>query len=241
MRSFFLQSLPLLANLRILTLGLLTLTALSIQAQELPDPTRFEESIQKFEAQDALSQPPEKAIVLTGSSSIMFWNDDAPADLAPITVIPRGFGGSVMNDVLYYLDRVALTYKPRAILLYEGDNDTGRNNIPNDVIMSQFNEIVARIHDELPATRIYILSVKPSVAREATWPVAEELNIRYQQLAAKDPLMHYIDVATPFLKNDGNVMTDIFVDDNLHLNEKGYDIWAAAVKDVLMKHEAKFE
>lgn len=212
-----------------------------LQAQELPDPTRFEDSILRFEAQDKASPPPANAIVLTGSSSIMYWNEDSPSDLAPLTVIPRGFGGSVMNDLLHYLDRVALVYKPRAVLIYEGDNDTGRNNIPNDMIMSQLEQIIGRIHTELPQTRIYVLSVKPSVARVASWPIAQDLNARYKALADSDPLVTYIDVATPFLKADGTVMTDIFVQDNLHLNEKGYDIWAAAIREVLMEHEARYE
>ncbi|KKO09029.1 GDSL-type esterase/lipase family protein [Pseudohongiella sp.] len=208
---------------------------------EQPDPARYEEAIQRFEAMDRQSPPPEDAIVLTGSSSIMFWNEEAPADLAPLTVIPRGFGGSVMYDVLHFLDRVALTYKPRAVLIYEGDNDTGRNNIPNDVIIEQLETVINRIHNELPTARVYVLSVKPSIARQATWPIAQDLNGRYQQVAAGNPLVHYIDVATPFLQADGSVMTDIFVDDNLHLNEKGYDIWAASIREVLMEQEAQYE
>jgi len=215
--------------------------SLQVTAQQLPDPARFEEDIQKFEVQDRATPPPQNAIVLTGSSSIMFWNEEAPADLAPLTVIPRGFGGSVMNDLLHYLDRVALTYQPRAILIYEGDNDTGRNFIPNDAIMAQLQEMIGRIHAQLPQARIYLLSVKPSVLREESWPVALELNERYKALAQGDALVTYIDVATPFLKSDGSVMTDIFVEDNLHLNDKGYDIWAASVREVLMAHEAQYE
>ena len=43
-----------------------------------------------------------------------------------------------MHDVLHYLDRVALTYNPRAILIYEGDNDTGISDpIPNEIILDQ--------------------------------------------------------------------------------------------------------
>lgn len=234
----FLSLLSRLPRLAILTA---CLCGAGLNAQELPDPARYEEAIQRFEAMDRQSPPPANAIVLTGSSSIMFWNEDAPADLAPLTVIPRGFGGSVMNDVLHFLPRVALTYRPRAILIYEGDNDTGRNNIPNDVIIHQLQQIIARIHAELPETRIYVLSVKPSIARQASWPIAQTLNSAYRELAAQDPLVHYIDVATPFLQADGSVMTDIFVEDNLHLNEKGYDIWAASVKQVLMQHEARYE
>ncbi len=213
----------------------------SANAQELPDPARFEEAIQRFEEMDRVNPSPANAIVLTGSSSIMYWNEDAPADLAPLTVIPRGFGGSVMNDVLHFLDRVALTYKPRAVLIYEGDNDTGRNNIPNDIIISQLEQIIARIHTELPETRVYVLSVKPSVARVASWPIAQALNADFKEIAENNALVHYIDVATPFLNADGTVMTDIFVEDNLHLNEKGYAIWAASVREVLMKFEAQYE
>jgi lysophospholipase L1-like esterase len=210
-------------------------------AQELPDPLRFEEAIQRFEAADRTNPPPEGAIVLTGSSSIMFWNHDAPADLAPLTVIARGFGGSVMHDLLHYLDRVVLTYKPRAVLIYEGDNDTGRNNLPNDLIMTHVHQGIERIHAQSPDTRIYLLTVKPSVARVATWPAASELNQRYRALAASDPRIHLIDVATPFLDASGKVLTDIFVEDNLHLNAKGYAIWAATIREVLMAHEAQYE
>ncbi|MBU2097794.1 MAG: G-D-S-L family lipolytic protein [Gammaproteobacteria bacterium] len=231
---------------RLVSAGVMVLLAglsvsASLSAQELPDPTRFEAAIQRFEEADRATPPPANAIVLTGSSSIMYWNEEAPADLAPLSVIPRGFGGSVMNDLLHYLDRVVLAYKPRAVLIYEGDNDTGRNNIPNDIIMSHVQEGIARIHAELPEARIYLLAVKPSVARVATWPTAQALNARYKALADSHPLVTYIDVATPFLQADGTVMTDIFVEDNLHLNDKGYDIWAATIRDVLMAHEAQYE
>ena len=241
MNIFALASAPRLINQTLVLLALMAAGSLPLSAQELPDPTRYEDAILKFEEQDKLSPPPANAIVLTGSSSIMYWNEEAPADLAPLTVIPRGFGGTVMNDVLHHLDRVALVYKPRAILIYEGDNDTGRNNIPNDVIIDQLEQIIARIHTELPETRIYVLAVKPSVLRVASWPIAQELNERYKVIADSDPLVTYIDTATPFLKSDGTVMTDIFVEDNLHLNEKGYDIWAAAVRDVLIRYERAFE
>jgi lysophospholipase L1-like esterase len=146
-----------------------------------------------------------------------------------------------MHDLLHYLDRVVLTYKPRAVLIYEGDNDTGRNNLPNDLIMAHVRQGIERIHAQSPATRIYLLTVKPSVARVATWPAASELNQRYRALAASDPRIHLIDVATPFLDASGKVLTDIFVEDNLHLNAKGYAIWAATIREVLMAHEARYE
>ena len=218
----------------------LSLLAFQVNAQRDIDPTRFEAAIEAFEAKDRMSMPPQGAIVLTGSSSIARWNSQAAAALAPLSVIPRGFGGSVMEDVLYYLDRVALTYKPRAILIYEGDNDTSFH-IPEDKIVGQFEQIVARVHADSAETRIYVLSVKPSIARQDVWPEAQRVSARLNAIAASDPMVYYIDVATPFLKADGTLMTDIFVEDGLHLNDKGNAIWGAAIKAGLMKIEGQFE
>jgi len=222
---------------------LVAFVALSFgRAQSLPDPTRFESAIQAFERADRANPPPSGAIVLTGSSSIARWNDQAAAALAPLTVIPRGFGGSVMGDVLHYLDRVALVYEPRAILIYEGDNDTGSGHpIPKDVILGQLREIIAKTHAALPATRIYVMSVKPSVLRWRYWDLAQDVNAGYREIAAADPLVYYVDVVTPLLQDDGTVMTDIFIADNLHLNPMGNLIWGAAIRAALMPREIRYE
>lgn len=209
-------------------------------AQRDIDPTRWEDAMMRFDEQDRMSPPPENAIVLTGSSSIARWNEQSVAALAPLTVIPRGFGGSVMEDVLYHLDRVALRYAPRAILIYEGDNDTFFG-IAEETIISQFQQIVDRIHAELPETRIYVLSVKPSVSRVAVWDAAQRVSAGYLEIANNDPLVHYVDVATPFLWDDGTVMDDVFVADNLHLNDMGNLIWGAAIRAALMPLEARHE
>ena len=204
------------------------------------DPTRWEETMQRFEQQDLLDPPPEGAILLTGSSSIARWNDQAAAALAPLTVIPRGFGGSVMGDVLYHLERVALKYKPRAILIYEGDNDTSYG-MPENKILGQLKQIIAKIHDQLPTARIYVMSVKPSVLRQNVWSNAQKVNRGYEAIAKNDPLVYHIDSASPFLKANGSVMTDIFVDDNLHLNDMGNLIWGSTIRAALMPQEIRHE
>ena len=124
------------------------------------DPTRFEEAILAFEAEAKASMPPEGAILVTGSSSIRRWSS-MEADLAPLTVIPRGFGGSAMADVLHYVDRLIIPYKPRAVVIYEGDNDTGMFGVPPMTIAGELKQIIGTIHQALPETRIYVMSVKP--------------------------------------------------------------------------------
>lgn len=223
---------------------LFTNLSIVLAQQEAPrtiEPERFAEAFEEFAAEDQASPPPEGAIVVTGSSSIRRWHPTMKEDLAPLTVIPRGFGGSTMEDALYWIDKVAIQYKPRAVVVYEGDNDTGSYNVPPAKIAEQFEAIVAKVHAALPETRVYVVSVKPSVRRWAVWAQAQETNELLQAIAAKNDLVTYIDVATPMLQPNGEVMDDIFVDDNLHLNEKGYGIWAPAIKGPLMKGEAQYE
>lgn len=218
------------------------LSALATAQEERPiDSSRWDASMERFAELDRLSPPPANAILLTGSSSIARWNNQAVAALAPLTVIPRGFGGSAMADVLHHLDTVALKYKPRAILIYEGDNDTGLFFIPEEKIVNQLEQIVAKVHHALPETRIYVLSVKPSLSRVQYWDAAQSVSARFAEIAAADPLVHYIDVATPLLKPNGQVMDDIFIEDGLHLNDKGNEIWGQTIKSALMKTEAAYE
>ena len=205
------------------------------------DLQRYEPRIQEFEAQDKASPPPEGAIVVTGSSSVALWHPTINHDLTPLTIIARGFGGSTMEEALYYIDRIAIAYKPRAIVIYEGDNDIGVYNVAPEKIVGQFEAIVTRVRTALPATRIYAISIKPSVLRQTVWPEAERTNQLLKALCDKNDLLTYVDVATPMLDANGEVKQDIFVDDNLHLNEKGYNLWTAAVRSVLMQGEGKHE
>ncbi len=221
-------------------LFLLALLALPASAQRGTDPTVWNDAMDRFAREDRMNPPPSDAIVLTGSSSIARWNDQAAKALAPLTVIPRGFGGSVMNDVLYHLDTVALKYNPRAILIYEGDNDTAYE-IPEEDIVGAFKQVVARVHEALPETRIYVMAVKPSTLRVNVWENAQRVNAGYKEVAKNDPLVYYIDSANPFLKADGSVMTDIFIEDGLHLNDMGNLIWGSIIRAALMPQEARYE
>ena len=214
--------------------------ALPINAQPGTDPSIWDGAMERFAEQDRVNPPQMGGIVLTGSSSIARWNDQAAKALAPLSVIARGFGGSVMSDLLHHLDTVALKYKPRAILIYEGDNDTAYG-IPEKEIVGNLRKIVGKVHAELPETRIYVMAVKPSTLRVGVWENAKRVNAGYMEVAKKDPLVYFVDSATPFLETDGHVMTDIFVEDGLHLNPMGNLIWGSIIRAALMPQEARYE
>lgn len=218
---------------RALPLGLYLLfwvIALPVMSQA---ESRWEPVIQRFEEADVESPPPKDAILFVGSSSIVFWRTLAE-DLAPLTVINRGFGGSQMFELNMFRDRIVTNYKPRAIVVYEGDNDTFAGK-STDSILKEFSDFIAHIDDVLPDTDVCFISVKPSISRVHLLSQQAEVNKQLKAIAdARDDLC-YLDVATPMFNEDGEIRPDIFISDNLHLNADGYRIWTQTIKPVLMK------
>lgn len=226
----------------ILLAVLLQLAASLAAAQgERPDPARWESTIAAWEAQDSTSPPPEGAVVFVGSSSVRLW-DTVAEDMAPLTVIHRGFGGSWMADAVHYVDRIVTSYEPRAVVVYEGDNDVGGGGLSPAGFIEDFDIFVERIHAALPGTRIYFIAIKPSPSRWEYWSVMAEANRLVQTRAAADDRLIYLDVATPMLGEDGSLPSaGLFVDDRLHMTAAGYAIWTAAIRPVLVEYEAPFE
>ena len=219
---------------------LLLLTPVAVFAADYPDPGVWDRTIGAFVLEDAIIGDRPGAIVATGSSSMLFWDHRIHQDLAPLTVISRGFGGSNMNDLLHHLDAVVLKHKPRAVMIYEGDNDVAQQ-VPVETILAKFEAAVNRIHSQDAGIRIYLLSVKPSLSRVSMWPTMLEVNAGLERIAASDANIQFIDVATPMLNEDGSIRGDLFVADDLHMNQKGYDIWRNTVAPVLIQNELRYE
>ncbi len=221
-------------------LTLVTLLPMTSLAADYPDPGAWDSTMYGFALEDEIIGERHGAIVATGSSSMRFWDNRIHDDLAPLTIISRGFGGSNMNDVLHHLDTLVLKHKPRAVLLYEGDNDVSQG-VDTDTIISTFKAAFDRIHAQDASVRIYVLSAKPSISRLTLWPDMVVVNQRLEALAAKDKRITYIDVATPMLNANGSPNEWLFVSDMLHMNQRGYDIWRDTVAPILIAAELRYE
>lgn len=208
--------------------------------KEYSDPTRFEKAIQNFEAADKEQAPPQAAILCVGSSSIRGWHDTVHEDLAPLTIIPRGFGGSNMNDLLYYADRIVLPYKPRAIVVYEGDNDLAQGISPQKFV-GTFRKFVDKVHKQFPECRIYFLSIKPSIKRWHLWSEMKEANRIIAAECSEDKRLSYVDVASGMLDDQGKPRDNIFQKDDLHMTRGGYVIWRDKLRPILIQSELQYE
>ncbi len=202
--------------------------------QASQDPEFFESDIQAFEAEGRRTPPPEGVVVFTGSSSVRLWST-LTEDMAPIPVLNRGFGGSQMSHVVHFAERVVSAYKPRAVVVYAGDNDldesTGKTAA---TVVEDFEKFVALVRAAQPDLRIYYLTIKPSVLRWDRWPEMDRANREIERLAAADRHMKVIDIGPATLGSDGKPDPDLFLFDGLHLNASGYERWTAVTRSVLL-------
>lgn len=210
---------------------LLVLGETGAMAQERPDPARFSADIEAFEAADRQAAPPVGEILFVGSSSIRMW-DSLHNDFPDFEIIQRGFGGSHFSDLLHFADRIVFPYEPRLIVVYEGDNDIESGTSPTEVY-GDYREFVGRVRERLPDMRIAFIAIKPSIARWSKIDLIREANALIEAHAKTDPLLSYIDIATPMLGSDGQPRPELFIDDGLHLSAEGYALWTEVVKPFL--------
>ncbi len=199
------------------------------------DPAFFDDAIAAFEAADREQPPPDDVIVFTGSSSVRLWST-LERDMAPLPVLNRGFGGSQMSHVVHFAERVILAYRPRAVVVYAGDNDLDtRTGKTAETVRDDFRELVRIVHAVQPELRIYYLTIKPSKLRWDRWPEMDRANRLIGELAAKDPRIQVIDIGPALLGPEGRPRDDVFVFDGLHLNATGYAGWTSIVRPRLLR------
>ncbi len=122
---------------------------------------RFEAEIRDFERYDAEHPWPAGGILFVGSSTIRRW--DLAQSFPDLPTLNRGFGGSQLSDVLHYFDRIVVPYRPRVVVLYEGDNDLAAGETAEQVV-AELRQFVTRLRETLPGTRLIVVSIKPSLA-----------------------------------------------------------------------------
>ncbi|MBD3265641.1 hypothetical protein GF373_03140 [bacterium] len=198
------------------------------------DPARWEEDIQAFKKADQQSPPQENGILFLGSSSIRMW--DLDKHFPGKSYINRGFGGSHMEDVVYYADQIVLPYKPRLIFLYEGDNDIAGGKTPQRVL-ADFQRLVNIVHHDLPNTEIVFLAIKTSPKRWDKHVPMRQANELIQNYTRQFDFLHYLDTDAALWGDGKKPNPNYFKNDMLHLNEKGYPIWTELVNKFLQNQE----
>jgi len=204
------------------------LVCLTVSLVNAQDPLAFKGEVETIQKKyDSVFDASQETLVFTGSSSIRMWQD-VQERFPRQQIVNTGFGGSQASDLSYFIYDLILRFHPKKVFIYEGDNDIFAKKKPNK-IRKTLEQIIDGIHRNDSTTRVVLIAAKPSIARWNLKGKYKRLNRKMGLLAENHPLVDYADVWHPML--DGSkVKQDIFIEDGLHMNAKGYQIWYDVLK-----------
>lgn len=188
----------------------------------------YEDEIRRLEKKRTeVAYQPET--LFYGSSSIRLW-DDIVDDFKEFSPVNLGFGGSTLAACTWFFDRVMAGYEPKRLVLYAGDNDLGDGRHPEEVFIF-FQEFATKVIKRFGPLRCYFVSLKPSINR---WTLADQFKYTNQIISAdienNHPDWQWVDISGPMLNADGYPNAEYYLNDGLHLSEKGYEVWKNAIK-----------
>ena len=195
----------------------------------------FREDIQAFKKQDSVSFPQKNAILFIGSSSFTMWKD--VQDYFPkYKIINRGFGGSGLLDQIRYVKEIVFPYKPKQIVIYCGENDLASSDtVTGKMVYNRFRQLFTIIRNKLPNVPIVYISMKPSPSRQLLMGKMREGNTLIRNFLKTKKQTSYADVYNEMIDDEGKPIAELFLEDNLHMNKKGYAIWQKVIEPYLLK------
>lgn len=191
--------------------------------------------IQKFKTSDEKSFPPKNAILFIGSSSIKRWTD-VQDDFPGYLIINRGFGGSKLPDLIRYAKDIVFPYSPKQVMIYCGENDLASSDtVTARMVFGRFEELFNIIREKFPDLPIAYTSMKPSPHRIHLLPKMREGNQLIKDFLTMQKNSVFIDVYHLMLDDSDQPIPELFVDDGLHMNAKGYAVWKKVIEPFLLK------
>ena len=191
---------------------------------------RWEKEVSAIEKRLKDNPPKAGGVVFAGSSSTRLWKlDESFPGTGYVNV---GFGGSEMRDSTHFAPRLIAPHRPKAVVVYAGDNDINAGRSPEQ-LKADFQAFVAAVHKDAPGCKVYFLAVKPSVARWAKYEVQTKANALVKGVCDGNAKLRYVDIVPTMLGPDGKPLPELFVKDGLHLSPAGYARWTKAVAAAL--------
>ncbi|AOC97006.1 GDSL-like Lipase/Acylhydrolase [Flavobacterium anhuiense] len=178
------------------------------------------------------SMPTDKnEIILLGDSitNCANWEEIFPDK----KVKNRGISGDITLGVLDRMDEIVRS-KPKKVFILIGINDIAQKISP-EKILENYQNIILKLKNDSPRTRVYIQSILPTNDEFDTFKnhqgkmqMIKEINIELEKLA-KENKVEFINLFQYFLDQNGK-LSKSYTNDGLHLLGPGYLLWASIIK-----------
>ena len=190
--------------------------------------------IEEFKRLNAQVQP-EKALLFVGSSSIRLWKTLA-SDMAPYPVIQRGYGGAHLRDAIFFPDALLGNHHPAMVIGFIANDIKGvAEDESSQRVKRLFKYFVKQVRERYPDVPFLWVEITPTKSRWAQWNEIQRLNKKVKAYCEKTDHLYFVETAEAFLNAEGFPKTELFVEDQLHLNPQGYVLWSTIIKKEIEK------
>jgi len=191
---------------------------------------KWEPDIAALEQRDQTEVAGAEDILFMGSSSIRLWKGIAQ-DMAPWSVVSRGYGGAKYSDLAIYSNRLIAAHHPRAVVVFVGNDISGNasDKTPEEIVVL-VDHITTTIQGKIPNVNIFFIGVTPTPLRWQVWPETSAANFAISQYCKLKPTTHFITTAKEYLNDQGMPRNELFKKDRLHQNTDGYAVWSNIIK-----------
>ena len=225
---------------------ILTLLALALLVQDQPGETPAPKTGGWVKTHEAFVEIAKKGgfdVLFTGDSITDAWRNNPQkkiwdATFGPLKAANFGISGDRTQHVLWRLQHgefEGLTL-PKVVVLMIGTNNIGQKDGPEAAAsaIAGIQAIVKEIRRKSDHTKILLLGVFPRAEKpdHALRAMVKEINEAAAKLDDEGKSVKFLDLGEKFLQADGSISKEI-MPDFLHLSEKGYQIWADAIKEPL--------
>lgn len=194
--------------------------------------------MEKHQANLAVAKAGDIDVLFMGDSITDFWRNPEGAYAGKpvfdktwgnLKTANFGIAGDTTQGVLYRLQHgEGQGFSPKAVMLMIGTNNTRANSAAE--IAEGIGAIVLELQKDFPNAKILLLGVFPrSTPVDPVRGQIAEINSIISKLDDGNKV-HYLDIGKVFLDANGVIALDV-MSDGLHPTTKGYELWAAAVKE----------
>ena len=146
------------------------------------------------------------------------------SDYEPLKAANFGIGGDTTRQIIWRIENGELDgLKPKVVVLMIGVNNIFQNNGTDEEIAKGVSEVIKRIQEKTPDSKILLQSILPLKA-EVFDKRVQSVNALVKEI--KGPQITWFDLTGTFRGADGKSITDLYVEDGTHLGPKGYEVWA---------------
>jgi len=182
----------------------------------------------------------KQTIVFIGDSLTEFfdWQERFPA----YKVFNLGVGGETVEGLLGRMDRIGRVIRnagpdPDVIFVMTGINNVAMEDYE---IIGSYKQVITAIAAAYGKSKLVIQSILPVRLPWIENTIIRQLNESLKQMA-DDFKAEYLDLYSIFINPVSGPKKEYLLDDGVHISEKGYEVWSAAVQDFLKQLPVKAE